>query len=122
MVPYIKIIAIISGPALYHVTEIQFVINVKSDTEKKYMMIDTSQGFHDRLTNILSRSKNQFCEKIDRDHNFAYMLIILGFPMVIFGPLLFMGAASVLNELCDKWELGHLEVNEEYRRDRDNNH
>ena len=91
-----------------------------SDKEKKYMMIDTSQGFHDRLTNILSRSKNQFCDKIDRDHNFAYMLIILGFPMVIFGPLLFMGAASVLNELCDKWELGHLEVNEEYRRDRDN--
>ena len=84
------------------------------------MMIDTSQNFHDRLTNILSRNKNQFCEKIDRDHNFAYMLIILGFPMVIFGPLLFMGAASVLNELCDKWELGHLEFNEEYRRDRDN--
>ena len=93
---------------------------IKSDSEKKYMMIDTSQNFHDRLTNILSRNKNQFCDKIDRDHNFAYMLIILGFPMVIFGPLLFMGAASVLNELCDKWELGHLEVNEEYRRDRDN--
>lgn len=84
------------------------------------MMIDTSQNFHDRLTNILSRNKNQFCEKIDRDHNFAYILIILGFPAVIFGPLLLMGAASVLNELCDKWELGHLEVNEEYRRDRDN--
>ena len=35
--------------------------------------------------------------------------MLLGFPVIIVGPLLCMGAASVLNELCDKWELEQAE-------------
>ena len=91
---------------------------MNNDREKKqFIKMDSKNStFRRQLTSILSKNKESFCDQIERDHNFAYMLIILGFPMVIFGPLLFMGAASVLAELCDKWELGHLEPSEEYRK------
>ena len=90
--------------------------------DKKYLKIDTSKSFRHKLTRILNARKAKFCDEIERDHNFAYLLIILGFPLLIFGPLLCMGAASVVAELCDKWELGHLEPSEEYRLARDHDY
>ena len=53
----------------------------QSEKNKRYLKIDTSKSFRRKLSRILAKRKEKFCEDIERDHNFAYMLILLGFPL-----------------------------------------
>ncbi|CBY18254.1 unnamed protein product [Oikopleura dioica] len=50
-----------------------------------------------------------FCSHLEAEHTWTYLIVLLGFPVIIVGPLICMGAASVLNDLCDKWELEQAE-------------
>lgn len=50
-------------------------------------------SFQKSLMKILDRNKQEFCEEKEKEHTYGYLLILLGFPMMIFGPLFCMGAA-----------------------------
>ena len=50
--------------------------------------------FHRQLDKLLEEGRDEFCEEIRKDHNFGYLLILLGFPLLIVGPL---GKGKLLN-------------------------
>jgi len=42
---------------------------------------------------ILVQNKAEFCKEKEKEHTWGYLLILLGFPLMIVGPLFCMGAA-----------------------------